>query len=156
MDLWTWAVAAYARPGVREALLELQDGQGQNVCLLLWAAWRAAEGLGLDPEAAEEACDIARTWDEACVTPLRKVRRALKKPIPDMETPAREAVRAQVKAVELAAEKALLEGLEAIGSAPSARPLAMEAALVAVARGWGQTTPRAHLAQLAAKLSAAP
>lgn len=153
MDLWSWAVAAYGRPGVREDLLDLQDGQGQNVCLLLWAAWCAAEGRPVATELVEEACYIARTWDEAAVAPLRKLRRGLKKPIPDMETAAREAVRERIKAAELAAEKALLEGLEAISPASAGPPSPTETALVAAARVWGTTTPRGHLAQLAAKLS---
>ncbi len=43
-DLWTWACAAYAAPGVAEACLSLQDYHEQNVPLLLWAAWTAATG----------------------------------------------------------------------------------------------------------------
>lgn len=151
--LWDWALEAYGRPGVREALLELQDGQGQNVCLLLWAGWCAAEGRAPDAETLEEAADIARTWEETAVAPLRKVRRALKKPIPDMEPAAREAVRDQIKAVELAAEKALLQGLEACAPPPGGRAVAMEAALASASKAWAPVVPRAHLSQLAAKLS---
>ena len=44
MSLWDWAVAAYSAEGVAEACLELQDSAGQNIPLLLWAAWCAAEG----------------------------------------------------------------------------------------------------------------
>ncbi|HYE41970.1 MAG TPA: TIGR02444 family protein [Caulobacteraceae bacterium] len=153
MGLWTWAVEAYGQPGVREDLLELQDGQGQNVCLLLWAAWCAAEGRPLERDTVEEASDIARTWEDAAIAPLRKLRRGLKKPIPDMEPTARESVRDRIKAAELAAEKALLEGLDAITPAPAGKPSATEAALAAAARAWGPTTPRGHLAELSAKLS---
>src|SRR5690606_19138568 len=34
LALWEWAVAAYARPGVSDVCLQLQDGDGQNVPLL--------------------------------------------------------------------------------------------------------------------------
>ena len=42
MGLWDWAVAAYGRPGVAPACLDLQDRFEQNVPLLLAAAWSAA------------------------------------------------------------------------------------------------------------------
>ena len=41
MRFWDWAVAAYARQPVAAACLNLQDGHGQNVPWLLWAAWMA-------------------------------------------------------------------------------------------------------------------
>ena len=44
MRLWDWAVAAYGADGVADACLELQDAAGQNVPLLLWAAWTARTG----------------------------------------------------------------------------------------------------------------
>ena len=50
-DLWTWACAAYAAPGVSEACLSLQDYHEQNVPLLLWAAWTAITGRRPDEEA---------------------------------------------------------------------------------------------------------
>ena len=57
---WDWALKAYAAPGVQEACLQLQDGTGQNVPLLLWAGWTAATGRVLDEDAIEGACDCAR------------------------------------------------------------------------------------------------
>ena len=39
MSLWGWTLEAYARPGVPEACLELQDEYGQNTSYLLWAVW---------------------------------------------------------------------------------------------------------------------
>lgn len=149
-ELWSWAVAAYARPGVAEACLALQDDHGQDVPLLLWAAWRGPA----DAETVEAACDTARSWRDAAIAPLRLVRRTLKKPVPDMEDEARLALREQVKAVELAAERGLLEALEAL-SAPSAGPPSDPLpALVAAARAWGPVTPGAALAILSARLSA--
>src|SRR5690606_10945881 len=52
-DLWTWACAAYAAPGVSEACLSLQDYHEQNVPLLLWAAWTAVTGRRPDEETIE-------------------------------------------------------------------------------------------------------
>jgi uncharacterized protein (TIGR02444 family) len=151
--LWDWALATYERAGVEQALLDLQDVNEQNVCLLLWAAWAATTGRPLDDDAFEEAADIARAWEGNAVLPLRTLRRSLKKPIPDLDPTAREAVRAEIKAVELAAEHALLKALERIEAGPRARSLALDAALIAAARVWGGATPRAQLQGLAALLS---
>lgn len=155
MSLWTWAVAAYGRPGVSDACLELQDAGGQNVCLLLWAAWAAETGQALDDEARADACDIARAWEDAAVAPLRAVRRRLKTRILDMDDDARQAVRNQVKAVELAAEQHLLQALEA-ASRPAERPSTAPRidALAAVCRDWSGAAPRALLTALEQRLSA--
>ena len=100
MSLWDWAVRAYGAEGVSETCLTLQDVHEQSVPLLLWAAWTAATGRRPDEETLEAAADAARAWDLAAVAPLRAVRRTLKAPIPDIDDPAREAVRTRVKAVE--------------------------------------------------------
>ena len=149
MRLWDWAVTAYAAPGVGEACLALQDNSEQNVPVLLWSAWVAATGRKPDAETIEAACDTARAWDSVVVAPLRSVRRTLKAPIPDIDDGPREAVRNRIKALELEAEKHLLEALEALAPAPvgPARP-AIDA-LVSTARIWANVTPRPALIRLA-------
>ncbi|WP_372706315.1 TIGR02444 family protein [Brevundimonas sp.] len=154
MTLWDWVVRAYSADGVAETCLELQDSAGQNVPLLLWAAWTAATGRDLDADARADACDMARAWDDSAVAPLRAVRRALKARIPDLEDAAREAIRAQVKAVELDAERRLLAALEALTRAESGPPRSMLDAMVAVARVWSPKTPRPGLMRLAERLPA--
>lgn len=152
-DLWTWAATAYARPGVAEACVRLQDEQAENVPLLLFAGWSAATGRELDAETVEAACDVARAWEELATAPLRAVRRTLKTRNPDLDDARRERVRALVKAAELDAERALLEDLEALAPAPTgpARPLAP--ALVTAAKAWTRMVPRAQLEALASLLS---
>lgn len=153
-DLWTWASTAYAAPGAAEACLSLQDYHDQNVPLLLWAAWTAATGRRPDEETIEAACDAARAWQTTTIAPLRAVRRTLKTPVPDLEAEARLAVREQVKAAELAAERFLLEGLEALSPPPigPARP-ALDA-LAETARLWDRVVPRPALKALAERLPA--
>ena len=153
-ELWDWAVRAYAAEGVSEACLHLQDAAGQNAPLLLWAAWAARTGRAPNPDTLEAACDIARAWQEAAIAPLRAVRRTLKGPNPDLENADREAVRAQVKAVELEAERRLLAALEALSPSAEAAPAPALEALVAVARRWSPMTPRAGLVELAERLPA--
>ena len=154
MRLWDWAVAAYGADGVADACLELQDAAGQNVPLLLWAGWCAAEGRAPDEDALEAAGDTARAWQETAIAPLRAVRRALKPRAPDLDDEAREAVRAQVKAVELEAERRLLIALEGLAPAPSTRPQPPIALMAAAARVWSPMVPRALLVQLADRLPA--
>ena len=148
-DLWTWACAAYAAPGVAEACLSLQDYHEQNVPLLLWAAWTAATGRRPDEETIEAACDTARAWDSVVVAPLRSVRRTLKAPVPDIDDGPREAVRNRIKALELEAEKHLLEALEALAPEHTGPARPTVDALVATARVWASVTPRPALIRLA-------
>jgi uncharacterized protein (TIGR02444 family) len=145
--LWEWATMAYARPGAAEACLTLQDRHGQNVCLLLWAAW--ADRLDRAELAAGAA--LARDWEARIVRPLRATRRALKAEAAAIDPMARERLREQVAAAELAAERALLDGLQALAGRPGpAKPVLPR--LGAAARAWGGSAPAAALADLAAAL----
>ncbi len=153
-DLWTWACATYAAPDVADACLSLQDYHEQNVPLLLWAAWTAVTGRRPDEETIEAACDTARAWQTTTIAPLRAVRRTLKTPVPDLGTDARLAVREQVKAAELAAERHLLEGLEALSPPPSGPARAPLDAMADAARLWDRVVPRPALRTLSELLPA--
>jgi uncharacterized protein (TIGR02444 family) len=150
--LWDWSSKAYAAPGVASACLHLQDVADQNVPLLLWAAWVAQTGRRPEEDDIEAACDTARAWAGTTVSPLRAIRRTLKAPIPDMDDAAREAVRDQIKAVELLAERKLLEALEALAPAPSGAPRRAIEGLVETARLWARVVPRPALVELSAHL----
>ena len=148
MSLWSWAVRAYARPGVQEICLSLQDDDGQSVCLLLWAGWRGP----VDAETLEAAVDTAKTWHRTALDPVRAVRRTLKKPIPDMDDARRLSLREEIKRVELSAERGLLDELEAISGPPGDQAFDVLAALAAAARMWADRTPRDALRTLAGRL----
>ena len=138
-SLWDWALAAYARPGAADACLALQDAHGQNVCLLLWAVWAETQ----DPALLARGADLARRWEATAVSPLRAVRRALQADVALVAEDAREALRREVKATELRAERVLLESLEALGRRSEATPAL--AALQAASRAWGEPAPDAAL-----------
>ncbi|MGA0606237.1 TIGR02444 family protein [Phenylobacterium sp. VNQ135] len=146
MDIWDWALEAYAQPGAPEACLSLQDEHGQNTPLLLWAVWAEAS----DPGLLARAADCARSWDEVAVTPLRRIRRTLKPSHPPVADAAREALREEVKAAELRAERVLLETLAGLG--PSGGGASTLEALEGASRAWGPPAPREALAVLAAAL----
>lgn len=148
MSLWDWAVRAYARDGVQESCLSLQDEDGQSVCLLLWAAWRGP----VDAETVEAAADTARSWHTSAIDPVRSVRRTLKKPVSDMDDARRLALREEIKRVELSAERGLLDELASISGPPSARAFDVLTALAAASRAWSDRVPREALTTLSGRL----
>jgi uncharacterized protein (TIGR02444 family) len=147
MALWDWALGVYARPGVPEACLRLQDEFGQNASFLLWAFWARAGEAGLLADAAA----AARRWDGLALSPLRTVRRALKPACPPVADAPREALRDEVKRAELHAERVLVETLERLGGGSRGDASGL-AALKAASQAWGAPAPEAELAVLAAAL----
>ncbi|MGZ3377072.1 MAG: TIGR02444 family protein [Phenylobacterium sp.] len=146
MALWDWTLKAYGQPGVPEACLRLQDDHGQNTSLLLWAVWAETA----DAAVLARAADIARRWEALALAPVRAVRRALKPAFDGVDDGARENLREDVKAVELRAERVLMESLEPLaGDAGGAHALA---ALAAASAAWGKPAPADALAALASAL----
>lgn len=146
MAIWEWALEAYARPGVPEACLKLQDTHGQNTSLLLWAVHAETT----DADLLKRAAEAAKAWDRTALVPLRSVRRGLKPPLPPFEDHARQALRDEVKALELAAERLLLETLERLVEGQGGAPALM--ALQAASAAWGDPAPDNVLAELASAL----
>lgn len=148
MSLWDWTLEAYARPGVPEACLALQDDHDLNTSFLLWAVW--AEGA--DAAVLAQAANAGKVWDSRVLKPVREVRRTLKSAFPAVDDGAREGLREDVKSVELRAERVLMETFEALtenrrGGIPAL------AALQAASRAWGIAAPDEALARLASALS---
>ena len=103
---WAFALAVYAKPGVAEACLTLQNEAGVDVMLLLMATFAGAKHrillTGDEINTLDEAC---RPWREQIVRPLRAIRSGLKTgpaPAPGDQT---EPFRSKIKTLELAAEK---------------------------------------------------
>jgi uncharacterized protein (TIGR02444 family) len=104
-ELWRFSLAVYARPGVAQACLALQDRAGLDVNLLLFCCWAGLRGHRLSPAELDEAAAAAGPWQREIVAPLRAIRRRLKQAT-GLERRAGEALYAQAKALELAAEEA--------------------------------------------------
>jgi uncharacterized protein (TIGR02444 family) len=107
-DFWDWAVKVYGGEGVAEACLRLQDEDGQNVPLLLWAIWLACEGWSVSESQARKAADLARNWSSELIAPLRLLRRRLKTELSTGDEALRLPLREKIKAIELEAERALM------------------------------------------------
>ncbi|MFC6298844.1 TIGR02444 family protein [Pseudomonas sp. CCM 7893] len=108
-DLWSFALSTYARPGVENTCLRLQE-QGADVCLLLCGLWLEQRGVALEPTRLLALRQIAEPWQSEVVEPLRQVRkqwRAMAQQDTELG-----ALRERVKALELEAERQLLSRLE--------------------------------------------
>ena len=150
MSYWDWAVRVHGRPGVDEALIALQDAHGQCVAYLLWAGWAAAEGRVLPPELLMQGAALAKHWEGAATMPLRSARRHLKTPAPPITDEARLALREQVRKLEFAAERLLMETLESLAPEPETPPGDIADAITAAALAWSRKAPEAELRALAA------
>lgn len=100
---WQFSGALYARRGVAEACLALQQRHGLDVNLLLFCAWAGSNGRRLDGGDLGLLRSAARPWHDQVVAPLRAARRWLKQQTSVPETLG-EAFREEVKALELQAE----------------------------------------------------
>ena len=108
-DLWSFASACYARPGVESTCLQLQE-QGLDVCLLLCALWLECRGVAVAEARLEQLQGISQSWQRDVVTPLRELRRSWRTAAAGDPLLAR--LRQQIKGLELDAERELLARLE--------------------------------------------
>jgi len=98
--LWRFSLGFYARRGVAEAFLDLQDRHGKDVNLLLYALWHGLSGRGRLTEAGLETADAAIAAPRRdLIQPLRALRRATK------GEDGAGAVHAALKTAELEAER---------------------------------------------------
>jgi uncharacterized protein (TIGR02444 family) len=147
--LWPFALEVYGRPGVEALLLELQDHHGQCVPFLLWSLWMAASGRVANPAKFAACAELSRAWQDAAVAPLRTLRRHLKRPAGSKAAEARTRIRAGVKALELDAERMLLQMLEEASPPPGDAPTGDPDSLRSAVRAWGGEAPAGLLEQLA-------
>lgn len=105
-ESWAFALDIYARPGVADACLKLQNEAGVDVMMFLVIAFAAVRHRTLlTPSEIRQLDEACRPWREQIVRPLRAIRSGLKTgplPAPNSET---EEFRSKVKAVELASER---------------------------------------------------
>ncbi|TPG87349.1 TIGR02444 family protein [Pseudomonas mandelii] len=108
-DLWSFSLSTYARPGVEPACLQLQSA-GINVCLLLCGLWLGERGVACNEQRLQQLRSVAEPWDADVVQPLRALRVNWK--VVATDDSELNALREQVKALELEAERHLLVRLE--------------------------------------------
>ncbi len=148
MTPWDYAAALWAWPAVEAACLDLQDGEGQCAPLMLWRLWSVHESRPVDAPTLQRAVEIARRWDGAVTAPLRGARRGLETPWPLIADPALAALREQVTAAELAAERILLDTLGALTPPPGGAATDALTALRATGATWGRPPSETGLRRL--------
>ena len=116
---WQFSLEFYARPRVAGACLELQDGAGVDVNLLLYLLFLAnhERAVGRDDVARLDA--LVATWREHAVRPLRALRRELKAGIAPVPVIDSELLRSAIKRDELEAERIEQELLERLAPVPT-------------------------------------
>ena len=108
-ELWNFALACYAEPGVEKACLELQ-ALGMDVCLLLACVWLEIRGIQQNAQRLEELKQLSKDWQSAVVLPLRNLRQAWREQAAiDTELAS---LRQRVKTLELDAERTQFERLQ--------------------------------------------
>lgn len=130
---WAFVLDFYARPGVSQACLDLQDHLGVDVPVLLHAIWlHCAFGITPDAEAVAAFEAAVRPWREEVVRPLRGARRYVKAHPFGLPPPFLAGLRQQIADAELGAERGAFAILAALGApdAESARHAISVAQLV--------------------------
>src|SRR5437762_2439039 len=114
---WRFSLAFYERPGVADALVALQDRDGFDVNLILFALWLGISGRGPLGDALASAERVAGALRSDIVEPLRSLRRKLRHH-PDGDV---QKLREGVKALELAGEKLVQERLARLAASGCAK-----------------------------------
>lgn len=105
-DLWSFALAFYARPGIAPLCLRLQAEGGTDVMLLIAHCFAfARQDAPLAMAEVEMLRGHVADWRRRAVLPLRALRVDLRDVVAHLLDPEREAFRERLKQVELAAEK---------------------------------------------------
>ena len=126
---WDYSLGIYAKPGVADACIDLQDEFGLDVNMLLACLWFSAAGPGrLDSDQIRECVGRTRDWQGKVVKPLRAVRRYCKEEPATLPDQLRDEFRPRLQAVELDAEhveQLLIAGiLQPIIDGHDAQPMA--------------------------------
>jgi uncharacterized protein (TIGR02444 family) len=104
---WDFSLRLYARPGVAESCLRLQDRHGIDVNVLFCCLWLGMTGQDATRRDIARMIAGVRTLHEQVVKPLRVARTALKRMLATADgalLPATGALRAAIKKSELDAE----------------------------------------------------
>jgi uncharacterized protein (TIGR02444 family) len=109
---WPFSLRFYAKPGVPELCLALQDQHEADVNLLFLLLFLAKHGRRLTVDEVRAMDRETAPWRTSVVQPLRALRRQLKNGFPLVEAAAAEALRGKIKRCELQAEKLQQEMME--------------------------------------------
>ena len=147
---WRFSLKFYRQGGVSEACIDLQDGYGVDVNLLLFLFWLAAGRQLLSAAEVKTLDDKVRDWRNLTIIPIRDTRRKLKGAATLVAPGKQEAFRTKIKAIELDAERLQQEALYGFTkSGPlgtqASPPAAARANVVAYEGVMGMTFPKSSV-----------
>lgn len=146
-EFWEFALVRYARPGVAQCCVALQDAHDANVMLLLYCAWRAQGGECVRGATLRQAMARLEPLDRHLLRPLRAARRAIRRAADALDSPALAFGADRLMQAELAAERRqarqLANGASPLRAGP-ARACAAQS-LTACLQACGTTPAQARL-----------
>ena len=153
-EFWEFALLRYARPGVAQCCVALQDAHGANVMLLLYCAWRAQGGECVRDAALRQAMARLEPLDRHLLRPLRAARRAIRRAADALDSPALGVSADRLMQAELAAERhqarLLANGASPLRAGPARACAAQSLAACLEGCGTGPAQARMEGARLAA------
>ncbi len=100
---WRFSLRVYARTGVEQACLALQEA-GADVNLLLFCCWQGSEGRSLNKHSLRKVMQAVAVWQQQVVQPLRHARRVIKQALPGVASELGGSFGKHIARVELEAE----------------------------------------------------
>ena len=102
---WDFSLEVYAKEGVADACLRLQDDLGIDVNMLLFCCWAGRSGGGdLGMGFIAEAAGAVGAWHDEIVRPLRRARRLLKEGFTGFHDERSRKLRRQIQSIEIDSE----------------------------------------------------
>ena len=102
---WDFSLEVYAKEGVADACLRLQDDLGIDVNMLLFCCWAGHSGDGeLGMRFIADAAGAVGAWHDEIVRPLRRVRRRLKEGFNGFDEERSRKLRRQIQSIEIDSE----------------------------------------------------
>jgi uncharacterized protein (TIGR02444 family) len=102
---WNFSLEVYARKGVADACLSLQDDLGIDVNMLLFCCWAGHSGGGeLGGRIIADAAGAVASWHDEIVRPLRRLRRRLKGGFAGISEERSLELRRKIQAIEIESE----------------------------------------------------
>lgn len=108
---WQFSLRVYRNQAVQQACLALQDGSGVDVNVLLFMLWLGSDGRELSGQEVRSVIAAVEPWRRGVVVPLRTARQNLKQSVAAVDAKSAEALRLQVKRMELEGERLQQEAL---------------------------------------------
>jgi uncharacterized protein (TIGR02444 family) len=144
---WRFSLALYARPGVAEALIALQDRAALEVNLILFGLWLgASQGRRLTAEGLAAAEAAIAPIAGVVVAPLRRLRRQIKPAAEsDLQALRRRVARLEIEAERRAQYRLAAQVADASGAPPKGDRLGVAHANLALILSGEAGSPEARV-----------